>query len=339
MALGLARRGGAGWSTSAWRSGRSRRCRSGRGPTEAVLEGARPTPEVADRAAETLAGELKPIDDVRSTADYRRDRLGADPAPPAARRRRLVTGRTPGDTQPVGPDAPDVPDARMGDFDELDELDAEAFAAAVAPLFEGAPRFLARLAAARPFGTWATLFERARAIAHAMPERDQLELVDAHPRLGAPSGSVSAMSFREQGYDRERAVFAAAAGARPASSDGEPASERAQTARTVSLTDLPELFGDDPPLAPDDAPGQGTEDAIELERRRVAAKLDYLNARYEERFGFRYCVFVAGRPRARLIPEMAAALGRDRRSELTRALDAVVDIAQDRRGSTAGRGP
>jgi xanthine dehydrogenase small subunit len=40
--------------------------------TEAVLEGARPTPEVADRAAETLAAELNPIDDVRSTADYRR---------------------------------------------------------------------------------------------------------------------------------------------------------------------------------------------------------------------------------------------------------------------------
>jgi len=40
--------------------------------TEAVLEGALPTPEVADRAAETLAGELAPIDDVRSTADYRR---------------------------------------------------------------------------------------------------------------------------------------------------------------------------------------------------------------------------------------------------------------------------
>lgn len=40
--------------------------------TEAVLEGAKPTPEVADRAAETLAGELQPIDDVRSTAAYRR---------------------------------------------------------------------------------------------------------------------------------------------------------------------------------------------------------------------------------------------------------------------------
>ena len=40
--------------------------------TEAVLEDAKPTPEVADRAAETLAGELQPIDDVRSTAEYRR---------------------------------------------------------------------------------------------------------------------------------------------------------------------------------------------------------------------------------------------------------------------------
>ncbi|HEY6058886.1 MAG TPA: xanthine dehydrogenase family protein subunit M [Candidatus Limnocylindrales bacterium] len=40
--------------------------------TEAVLEGRRPTAEVADRAAVTLAGELQPIDDVRSTAEYRR---------------------------------------------------------------------------------------------------------------------------------------------------------------------------------------------------------------------------------------------------------------------------
>jgi xanthine dehydrogenase small subunit len=40
--------------------------------TEAVLEGTRPTPQVADHAAETLADELSPIDDVRSTAEYRR---------------------------------------------------------------------------------------------------------------------------------------------------------------------------------------------------------------------------------------------------------------------------
>jgi CO/xanthine dehydrogenase FAD-binding subunit len=40
--------------------------------TEAALEGRSPVPETADRAAEALAGELAPIDDVRSTAEYRR---------------------------------------------------------------------------------------------------------------------------------------------------------------------------------------------------------------------------------------------------------------------------
>ena len=40
--------------------------------TESILEGKAPTPETADSAAETLAGELEPIDDVRSTAEYRR---------------------------------------------------------------------------------------------------------------------------------------------------------------------------------------------------------------------------------------------------------------------------
>ncbi|HXG39672.1 MAG TPA: hypothetical protein VNJ28_01905, partial [Candidatus Limnocylindrales bacterium] len=40
--------------------------------TEATLEGAAPTPETARRAVETLASEIEPIDDVRSTAEYRR---------------------------------------------------------------------------------------------------------------------------------------------------------------------------------------------------------------------------------------------------------------------------
>jgi xanthine dehydrogenase small subunit len=40
--------------------------------TEAVLEGEGPSEATADRAAATLANEIQPIDDVRSTADYRR---------------------------------------------------------------------------------------------------------------------------------------------------------------------------------------------------------------------------------------------------------------------------
>ena len=40
--------------------------------TEKVLEGAAPRQTTADHAATTLANEIHPIDDVRSTADYRR---------------------------------------------------------------------------------------------------------------------------------------------------------------------------------------------------------------------------------------------------------------------------
>src|SRR5262249_46396663 len=92
------------------------------------------------------------------------------------------------------------------DVRALDLLPPEAFAAAAAPWFEGAPRFLRRLAAARPSRTESALFGRADEIAQGMPEEEQLELIAAHPRLGAPPATVSASSFREQGYDRETAA-------------------------------------------------------------------------------------------------------------------------------------
>ncbi|HET7168506.1 MAG TPA: 2-oxo-4-hydroxy-4-carboxy-5-ureidoimidazoline decarboxylase [Candidatus Limnocylindrales bacterium] len=146
--------------------------------------------------------------------------------------------------------------------------------ATLAALFEGAPGFLARLEASGPFVTPGALFDTARRIAHAMPEADQVELVDAHPRLGAPPGTMSAMSVREQGTDRDA----------------------------------------------------GTDLAAELER---------LNDAYEARFGFRYCVFVAGRSRHELLPGMVAALEADRDTELHRAIDAVIDIAIDRHATPA----
>ncbi len=44
--------------------------------TEAVLEGRTPARDVADAAVTALTGELQPIDDVRSTAEYRRTVAG-----------------------------------------------------------------------------------------------------------------------------------------------------------------------------------------------------------------------------------------------------------------------
>jgi 2-oxo-4-hydroxy-4-carboxy--5-ureidoimidazoline (OHCU) decarboxylase len=161
---------------------------------------------------------------------------------------------------------------------KLDAAPDTEFIATMTPLFEGAPRFLARLAHARPFGSIEAMFERAVDIALTMPEEEQIELVDAHPRLGAAPGSVSRMSYAEQGYDR--------------ASSG----------------------------APD-----------------MARELERLNDAYEERFGFRYCTFVAGRPREALLPEFRAALEADRAPELRRALTAVVEIARDRFGKVTSQ--
>ena len=152
-------------------------------------------------------------------------------------------------------------------------------------LFEGAPRFLDRLEAAGPFASPDLLFHVGRDIAHAMPEAEQIELIDAHPRLGAPPGTVSQMSYIEQGYDRRTGT-----------------------------------------------PAEGTGTSLD-----VAAELERLNDAYERRHGFHYCVFVAGRPREALLPDMARAVEADRTTELHRALDAVVDIAIDRHGKLTAR--
>jgi len=72
MALAWRDVGGEGWSDVRLALGSVAPTPIRAAATEAVLEGAHPTPEVADHAAEALANELAPIEDVRSTADYRR---------------------------------------------------------------------------------------------------------------------------------------------------------------------------------------------------------------------------------------------------------------------------
>lgn len=155
---------------------------------------------------------------------------------------------------------------------ELNALPAADARAQLAILFEAAPRFVSRLVAARPFRGEDDLFEQAEALALDLPADEAIELVNAHPRLGAAPATISALSRIEQGDERAAA-----------------------SASTL---------GD-----------------------RLAA----LNEAYERRFGFRYCVFVAGRSRDELIPEWEARLaGEDPDAELARARRDVVAIARDR---------
>ena len=62
----------------------------------------------------------------------------------------------------------------------------------------------------------------------------------------------------------------------------------------------------------------------------VIEELARLNAAYEERFGFRFVVFVNRRPRAELVPVLRERLGRTREEELATGSDALVAIAEDR---------
>ncbi|MGI8828713.1 MAG: GNAT family N-acetyltransferase [Candidatus Limnocylindria bacterium] len=164
---------------------------------------------------------------------------------------------------------------------DIDALPPEAAGHVLAPLFEDAPRFLARLVKLRPFGDDATLIARAHDLARSVAEDEQIELLAAHPRIGADASEVSALSHAEQGYDDE----------------------------------------DAPPAEP-----------------WIAEELETLNDAYERIFGFRYVIFVAGRPRSAIVPLIERALHDDRVGELRRGLDDVVYIAADRLATLRGQG-
>jgi 2-oxo-4-hydroxy-4-carboxy--5-ureidoimidazoline (OHCU) decarboxylase len=62
----------------------------------------------------------------------------------------------------------------------------------------------------------------------------------------------------------------------------------------------------------------------------IITELAYLNQVYEEKFGFRFVVFVDGRSRADLLPVLAERLERTREEELETGLRELVAIARDR---------
>ena len=92
-------------------------------------------------------------------------------------------------------------ESSQGTFPSVAELNIASlvdFSSAMATLFEPAPRFAAHLAARRPFKDHRDLLAVAASVAAGMPEADQIELINAHPRLAATDG-LSEQSRIEQG--------------------------------------------------------------------------------------------------------------------------------------------
>ena len=62
----------------------------------------------------------------------------------------------------------------------------------------------------------------------------------------------------------------------------------------------------------------------------VLSELAYLNQVYEEKFGFRFVVFVAGRPKREILKVLGERIGNTREEELDQGLRELVAIARDR---------
>jgi len=163
-------------------------------------------------------------------------------------------------------------------IERLNELSPGDFAAAARALFEASGPLAVALYAGRPYASYDALIDAAESIAARLPIDQQIELVNAHPRIGEAASVVrsqSSLSYREQGYDREV---------------GLPAEEVA--AVYTALADL--------------------------------------NREYEDRFGFRFVVFVNKRPKSEIVEVLRKRLHNARSIELATALSALFAIARDR---------
>lgn len=205
---------------------------------------------------------------------------------------------------------------------DLDKLPAEAFASEMAPLVEGAPAFLEAMADARPLDTDERLMAVAFDIAHALPEEARVQLIDSHPPIGTAAETVSELSYVEQGYAQRQVAVGSLR-----NEDGDGIYEDGD-----GVYEDESLFGE----------AELAEQAASLraaELRRADEELAMLNELYEQRFGFRYVIFVAGRPRDEIVPLLEHALYNDREVELRRAVDDAIYIAGDRLRRLRGLGP
>lgn len=78
---------------------------------------------------------------------------------------------------------------------------------AIGRLFERAPVLVERLSAEAPFATHEAFLTRARTYLDGMSVDERVAVLNAHPRIGADEGALSADSRREQGGRESDAVL------------------------------------------------------------------------------------------------------------------------------------
>jgi 2-oxo-4-hydroxy-4-carboxy--5-ureidoimidazoline (OHCU) decarboxylase len=122
---------------------------------------------------------------------------------------------------------------------------------------------------------------------------------------------------------RTRFVELLASHERPLETAPEVIRELDEAEKLEALNAHPAIGGDR--LSARSAAEQGSE-----AEPAVARELAHLNEVYEERFGFRFVVFVNRRPKAEILKVLRERLERPREEELEMALSELVAIARDR---------
>jgi OHCU decarboxylase len=103
----------------------------------------------------------------------------------------------------------------------------------------------------------------------------------------------------------------------------DPLGRAEEIAAGLSDEDKAEALGAHPRIGEPSPEQSGNDPTVQTE-------LAYLNQVYEEKFGFRFVVFVAGRPHSELLEVMRERLARTRDEELETGISELVAIAQDR---------
>ncbi|KAI8380489.1 Oxo-4-hydroxy-4-carboxy-5-ureidoimidazoline decarboxylase [Choanephora cucurbitarum] len=163
-------------------------------------------------------------------------------------------------------------------IEQLNKESPENFIKAVNVLFETAPPLAQRLLNRRPYQSYTDLIDCAEKIClgEELSQEEKLQVMNAHPRIGASKANLSASSLKEQGYD----------------------------SRASNLSEQDE---------------------------EVNARLAQLNQVYESKYGFKFVVFVNGRPRHQIVPIIEERIASDNREEeLKTGITDMMLIARDR---------
>jgi 2-oxo-4-hydroxy-4-carboxy--5-ureidoimidazoline (OHCU) decarboxylase len=110
----------------------------------------------------------------------------------------------------------------------------------------------------------------------------------------------------------------------------DPLGRAREVAAKLSGEEQKELLDAHPPIGGRPSSERSAREQGSDDDPAVLAELAELNSAYEEKFGFRFVVFVNRRPRREIVPILKERLQRTRDEELATGVDELVQIAVDR---------